>query len=60
MPEPTHVTCVICFDATMKELDGKGWCVKFSNSAGMERFTSLSDVQMFITDNSWYFMPSMV
>lgn len=60
MNNDSHINCVICFDQTMKELDGKGWCVRFSNSSGMERFATLSDAQLFITDNSWYFLPSMV
>lgn len=52
---------VIYYDGEMKELDGKGWCVNLDNLATCvsQRFESLSDAQMFITDNSWWFMPSL-
>lgn len=53
--------CLLYFDQELKEQDGRGWCVRFSNQdAPVQRFATLNDAQMFITDNSWYFMPSMV
>lgn len=52
---------VIYYDGKMKELDGKGWCVNLDSLATVlsQRFESFSDAQMFITDNSWWFMPSL-
>ena len=52
---------VIYYDGKMKELDGKGWCVNLDSLATVlsQRFESFGDAQMFITDNSWWFMPSL-
>lgn len=54
------VVCVIFFDKAMKEMDGKGWCINFSNASAIQRFETLGDAQLYITDNSWYFMPAML
>lgn len=52
---------VLYYDGKMKELDGKGWCVNLDSlaTAVSQRFESFSDAQMFITDNSWWFMPAL-
>jgi hypothetical protein len=52
---------VIYYDGKMKELDGKGWCVNLNSLTACvsQRFESFSDATMFITDNSWWFMPSL-
>ena len=52
---------VIYYDTNMKDLDGKGWCVNLDSLATCvsQRFESFSDATMFITDNSWWFIPSI-
>ena len=50
---------VIYYDAYTKEADGLGWCVELQPSSTTNRFATLSDAQLFITDNSWYFLPSI-
>jgi hypothetical protein len=50
---------VIYYDADMKEADGLGWCVELHPSSTTNRFATLADAQLFITDNSWYFLPSI-
>lgn len=50
---------VIYYDADMKEVDGRGWCVELQPSSTTNRFATLADAQLFITDNSWYFLPSI-
>ena len=47
---------VIYYDAEMKQADGLGWCVELLPSSTTNRFATLADAQMFITDNSWHFM----
>ena len=50
---------VIYYDADIKEADGLGWCVELQPSSMTHRFATLADAQLFITDNSWYFLPSI-
>jgi hypothetical protein len=50
---------VIYYDADMKEADGLAWCVELLPSSTTHRFATLADAQLFITDNSWYFLPSI-
>lgn len=50
---------VIYYDADMKEADGLGWCVALQPFCTTHRFATLADAQLFITDNSWYFLPSI-
>ena len=50
---------VIYYDTDMKRLDGLGWCVELRPSHRQHRFTTFSDATMFITDNSWWFMPAL-
>lgn len=51
---------VLYYDAKGKELDGKGWCVNLDSHVSVisQRFESFGDAQMFITDNTWWFLPS--
>lgn len=49
---------VIYYDADMKDHDGLCWCVELNPSSTTNRFATLADAQLFITDNSWFFMPS--
>jgi hypothetical protein len=52
---------VIYYDGKKKDLDGKGWCVNLDSQVTCigQRFESFGDAQMFITDNSWWFLPSL-
>ena len=50
---------VIYYDAEMKQADGLGWCVELLPSSTTNRFATLADAQLFITDNSWYFIPEV-
>jgi hypothetical protein len=52
---------VIYYDGKKKDLDGKGWCVNLDSHVTCirQRFESFGDAQMFITDNSWWFLPSL-
>jgi len=50
---------VIYYDADMKDADGLGWCVELQPSSTTHRFATFSDATMFITDNSWWFMPAL-
>jgi len=49
---------VIYYDADMKNTDGLCWCVELLPSSTTNRFATLADAQLFITDNSWYFVPN--
>lgn len=57
--EPNARHIVLYYDADMKDADGLGWCVELQPSSTTNRFATLADAQLFITDNSWYFMPSI-
>jgi hypothetical protein len=50
---------VLYYDADMKDADGLGWCVELQPSSTTNRFATFADAQMFITDNSWWFLPSL-
>ena len=50
---------VLYYDTDMKDADGLGWCVELQPSSTLHRFATFSDATMFITDNSWWFMPSI-
>jgi hypothetical protein len=50
---------VIYYDAEMKHIDGLCWCVELLPSSTTNRFATLADAQLFITDNSWYFIPEV-
>lgn len=50
---------VIYYDAEMKQADGLGWCVELLPSSTTNRFATLADAQLFITDNSWHFLTSI-
>ena len=60
LPEWTR-RITLYYDTGMKELDGRGWCLRLGNSSVvfLHRFETLADTQMYITDNSWWFMPSL-
>jgi hypothetical protein len=61
MSDLTMRHIILYYDGEKKDLDGKGWCVNLNSLATVlsQRFESFSDAQMFITDNSWWFMPSL-
>ena len=50
---------VLYYDTDMKDADGLGWCVELQPSSTTNRFATFTDAQMFITDNSWWFLPSL-
>ena len=57
--EVTTRNIVIYYDANMKGYDGLCWCVELNPSSTTNRFATLTDAQLFITDNSWFFLPSI-
>ena len=60
--DASEINCrniVIYYDADMKDHDGLCWCVELNPSSTTNRFATLSDAQLFITDNSWFFLPSI-
>jgi len=50
---------VVYYDKDMKDADGLGWCVELQPSSTTNRFATFSEAQLFMTDNSWFFLPSM-
>jgi hypothetical protein len=56
----TPTVCIFYYDNDMKSVDGKCWCVKFSNSSTTNRFTTIGDAQMFFMDNYWNLVPTVV
>lgn len=50
---------VVYYDKDMKEADGLGWCVELQPSSTTNRFATFAEAQLFMTDNSWFFLPSM-
>jgi hypothetical protein len=50
---------IIYYDADLHDADGLGWCVELQPSSTTNRFATFVDAQLFITDNSWFFLPSI-
>lgn len=55
-----YITCVICYDQEINDLDGMGWYVKFSKASETKRFGTLTEALSYISDSSLYFLPSMI
>lgn len=53
-----HLT--LYYDADKKDVNNNCWCVKFSNSNTVYCFPTLVDAQLYITENSWHFMPDII
>ena len=50
---------VISYDADMKRSHGSGWSVELQPTPATHYFATFGDAMMFITDNSWHFLPSI-